>query len=93
MHPVFIAVAIALYAVPAFGAATPVIQDVQKYKGQVKANSYIVKLKDNVNKEFVHSWVSSMLGSESSVTHDYDSSFFHGFAGMYMRLKKKRLPS
>jgi cerevisin len=82
MRSFFTVIALALYAVPGFGAATPALQDIQKYRGAVKANSYIVKLKDDASKSSVDSWVSSILGSDSSVTHDYDTSFFHGFAGM-----------
>jgi cerevisin len=63
-------------------AATAYLLDVQKVEGDVIPNSYIVKLKDGVSRPSVYSWLGSVLGPDSSITHsDWHSDFFNGFAG------------
>jgi cerevisin len=85
MRGVFAILSLALYAGPALSAATAHLLDVQKVDGDVKPNGYIVKLKDGTSQDSVHSWLDSVLGPESSVTHsDWHPDVFNGFAGKSM---------
>lgn len=72
-----VAAALALYAV----AAPSKLHSVQKYAGRVKANSYVVTLKDDVNKAEL---LASQAEIASSVTHaEWDARLLNGFAGVF----------
>ena len=60
-------------------AASSVV--VHKYDGDVNKGSYIVKVRDGAQKSGVMSRITSLLGGNTKVTHDWDSQFFNGFAG------------
>jgi len=73
-------VALALLVAPVFGAPTRI--QIQKASGAKEEGSYIVKLKDGVNKKLTLAWLQSHLGVNSTVTYDYESSvslhpYFH----------------
>jgi len=74
-------VVIAALALAASAAPNKLVP-VKKYAGQVKANSYIVKLKAGAQK-------AALIGGEQanlrgSITHaDWDPEFFNGFAGVF----------
>ena len=83
LFTVFSAV-LALLSAPVLGAPPVQLKVVEKYAGATKPNSYIVTLKKGVAKEAHVGWLQSFHGSSSNITHsDWDSDFFHGFAGMY----------
>ena len=74
---------LALLSAPVLGAPPVQLTVVEKYAGATKPNSYIVTLKKGVAKEAHVGWLQSFHGSSSNITHsDWDSEFFHGFAGM-----------
>ncbi|KDQ21395.1 hypothetical protein BOTBODRAFT_50040 [Botryobasidium botryosum FD-172 SS1] len=66
-------------ALPAFGA--PTLTPIQKASGPVKADSYIIKLKEGSDRSSHLVKLGQILGtSESHVEYEYDS-VFHGYAG------------
>jgi hypothetical protein len=71
MHSSFIA--LALLVAPVFGAPATRIQ-VQKAPGAKEEGSYIVKLKEGVNKKLTLAWLQNHLGANSTVTYDYESN-------------------
>ncbi|KAI0639444.1 serine protease [Trametes polyzona] len=77
-----VAAAIALLAAPVFGAPTTSLRTVEKFAGEVKPQSYIVKLKDGVAKEAHLEWLAAHHGNSSTVTHpEWEGSVLNGFAG------------
>jgi len=84
MRGLFAVLSLALYAGPAFSAATGALLDVVRVDGDKKPNSYIVKLKDGVSKDSVFDWFSSIMGSDSDITHsEGHPDLFNGFAGTF----------
>lgn len=67
---------LAIIAAPAF-AAPSALKTVAKYNGDVKPNSYIIKLKDGA----VSTSSTSGISSGSQITHQY--TIFNGFAGTF----------
>lgn len=53
----------------------------EEYKGQVKTNSYIIKLKSNVTKEDCLDWLTPYLESNALTHTGWEREVFHGFAG------------
>ncbi|CAE6535239.1 unnamed protein product [Rhizoctonia solani] len=66
----------ATYALIAIAAPSHV--PISKYAGPVKANSYIIKLKDDTSK---HSHIAHLLSTapELTITYQYEN-VFHGYA-------------
>jgi len=48
-------------------------------------NSYIVKIKDDVDKKDTLHWVKEHLDRDSKIVHDYEPAFFNAFAGFFSR--------
>ncbi|KAI0361573.1 serine protease [Trametes cingulata] len=79
-----VAAALALLAAPIFGAPTASLHTVEKFAGQTKPHSYIVKLKDGVAKESHLEWLAANHGDSSTITHpEWESKVLHGFAGTF----------
>ncbi|KAG8938447.1 hypothetical protein FRC03_007246, partial [Tulasnella sp. 419] len=74
-------ISLALLIAPVFGA--PANLQVIKTTGAKDEGSYIVKLKDSVNKKLTLAWLKSHLGPDSFVTHDYEGSYFNAFSGRF----------
>lgn len=75
----FTALASVLPAV--FAAPATLVHDIQTFKGPKKSGSFIIKLKDDVDKTSHLEWLANHP-SASTVTHgEWNSSFFNGFAG------------
>ncbi|KAG8954820.1 subtilisin-like serine protease [Tulasnella sp. 419] len=72
---------LALLIAPVFGVPTKI--QVQKVNGDKLEDSYIVKLKDGVNKKLTLAWLKSHLDAGSSITYDYESNVLNGFAGKF----------
>ncbi|KAG8937172.1 subtilisin-like serine protease [Tulasnella sp. 418] len=81
MHSFRVIAALALLIAPTFAVPTKI--QVEKVTGAKEQDSYIVKLKDGVNKKLTLAWLQGHLGSNSSVTFDYESNFINGFAGKF----------
>ncbi|CDO71600.1 hypothetical protein BN946_scf184911.g70 [Trametes cinnabarina] len=78
-----IAAALALLAAPIFAAPTASLHTVEKYAGDKKPQSYIVKLKDGVDKSVHLDWLTAHHGHGATVTHpEWESNVLHGFAGI-----------
>ncbi|KAG8709059.1 subtilisin-like serine protease [Ceratobasidium sp. 395] len=77
MHA-FISVAALAAIIPALAAPTGNIP-INKFAGQVKANSYIIKLKDGVSKDAHLSTLISKFTAGSSLQYKY-GDVFHGYA-------------
>ena len=74
------------FVLPAvFAAPTSFVHDVQTYNGPKKTGSYIVKLKDGVDKAAHLDWL-ARRASDSEVTHDWNSEFLNAFAGEWINL-------
>ncbi|QRV89193.1 cuticle-degrading protease [Ceratobasidium sp. AG-Ba] len=74
----FISIAALAALIPALAAPTGNVP-ITKFPGQVKANSYIIKLKDGVNKDsHLNSIISSFVAG-SSLQYKY-GDVFHGYA-------------
>ena len=69
----FSLVALALLIAPVFGAPATRVQ-IERVSGAKLENSYIVKLKEGVNKKITLAWLQSHLGVNSTVTYDYEAS-------------------
>lgn len=85
MRAAFFTCAALAVILPALGVPTNV--PITKHAGSVKADSYIVKLKDGVSKESHLSAISSGFVAGSGVEYTYDN-VFHGYA---INLKGKDL--
>jgi len=48
-------------------------------------NSYIVKIKDDVDKKDTLHWVKEHLDRDSKIVHDYEPAFFNAFSGFFSR--------
>ncbi|KAG8714144.1 subtilisin-like serine protease [Ceratobasidium sp. 395] len=77
MHA-FISVAALAAIIPALAAPTGNVP-INKFAGQVKANSYIIKLKDGVTKDAHLSALISKFTAGSSLQYKY-GDVFHGYA-------------
>ncbi|KAG8786725.1 subtilisin-like serine protease [Ceratobasidium sp. 428] len=77
MHA-FISVAVLAAIIPALSAPTSNVP-INKFAGQVKANSYIIKLKDGVSKDAHLSALISKFTAGSSLQYKY-GDVFHGYA-------------
>ena len=64
-------------------AAVP-IPHVQMYKhnGPVNQGSYIVKVRDGVDKTGVLNLIESLTGGDAKVTHDWSPDYYNAFAGL-----------
>ncbi|KAI0669858.1 serine protease [Trametes maxima] len=77
-----VSAALALLAAPIFAAPTASLHTVQKFAGDKKPHSYIVKLREGVAKEATIDWLAANHGSSANVTHpEWEASILHGFAG------------
>lgn len=66
-----------------FAAVTKRSVEVHKYDGPVNEGSYIVKVRDGADKAGVLSLVESLTSGDAGVlTHEWNSKFFNGFAGL-----------
>lgn len=80
------ATALALLSSSAFAAPTE-LKTIQRYQGEVQANSYIVKLKDSASKNSHLGWLEPQLASDDAITHgNWSTQFFNGYAGKYTLL-------
>ena len=62
--------------------AVPIPQvQMYKYDGPVNHGSYIVKVRDGVDKTGVLSLIESLTGADDKVTHDWNPNFYNAFAG------------
>ena len=52
-----------------------------KFDGPVNQGSYIVKVRDGVDKTGVLSLIGSLTGGDTKVTHNWNPEFFNAFAG------------
>ncbi|KAG8714145.1 subtilisin-like serine protease [Ceratobasidium sp. 395] len=77
MHA-FISIAALAAIIPALAAPTGNVP-INKFAGQVKANSYIIKLKDGVSKDAHLSALISKFTTGSSLQYKY-GDVFHGYA-------------
>ena len=66
---------------PSLAAAAASSAEVHRYGGEVNKGSYIVKLRDGAQKTAVMSRIGSFLDGNTKITHDWNPSFFNGFAG------------
>ena len=81
MHslPIFLGL---LASVTSSLAAVPIPQvPMHKFDGPVNQGSYIVKVRDGVDKTGVLSLIGSLTGGDTKVTHNWNSEFFNAFAG------------
>ncbi|QRV74428.1 cuticle-degrading protease [Ceratobasidium sp. AG-Ba] len=74
----FVSVAALAALIPALAAPTGNVP-ITKFPGQVKANSYIIKLKDGVNKDSHLNSIISNFVAGSSLQYKY-GDVFHGYA-------------
>lgn len=81
MHSLFLLLGLLVSVTPSF-AAVPIPQvQMYKYDGPVNKGSYIVKVRDGVDKTGVLSLIGSLTGETPKVTHDWNSDFYNAFAG------------
>ncbi|OSD03397.1 serine protease [Trametes coccinea BRFM310] len=79
-----VAAALALLAAPVFAAPTAALHTIERYAGETKPQSYIVKLKDGVEKSAHLDWLAAHHGDGATVTHpEWESDVLHGFAGTF----------
>ncbi|KAF8597654.1 putative subtilisin-like serine protease [Ceratobasidium sp. AG-I] len=78
MHA-FISIAALAAILPALAAPTSGNVPITKFPGSVKANSYIIKLKDGVSKDAHLSQIISSFTAGSSLQYKY-GDVFHGYA-------------
>lgn len=63
-------------------AAVPIPQvQMYKYDGPVNQGSYIVKVRDGVDKAGVMTLIGSLTGGSAKVTHNWNAGFYNAFAG------------
>ena len=80
----FVASTIALLATPILSAPVHSLVQVEKFRGQTRAGSFIVKLKSNFTKEDCLEWLTPQLGTASTLTHTgWEKNVLNGFAGMF----------
>ena len=61
------------------------LKTVQKYPGNVKPDSYIVKLKAGVSKDAHLTWLAANHDDSGTVTHaEWSTDILHGFAGEWL---------
>ena len=78
----FAVVSAALALFTAVSAAPAQLKTVQKYAGETKPSSYIVKLKEGVSKDAHLAWLAENHGASATVTHpEWQEDFLNGFAG------------
>ncbi|KAI0357075.1 serine proteinase [Trametes cingulata] len=65
------------------GATPQKLVDIHIVEGRKRENSYIVHLKDNVDKSRYLRELNGQLGANSSVEFDYPSGFANAFAGTF----------
>ncbi|KAJ3488940.1 hypothetical protein NLI96_g2489 [Meripilus lineatus] len=73
----------ALLASPILGAPTTALVGIEKYEGQVKEGSYVVKLKNNVSKSSHLKWLGKQLGSDRVTHTEWQKNLLNGFAGTF----------
>ncbi|KAL0951221.1 hypothetical protein HGRIS_007942 [Hohenbuehelia grisea] len=82
----FFSTVFASLAVLATVLASPTpLKTVERYQGSVNTGSFIVTLKDGVDKSTV------LKGLGLNATHEWDNSFLHGFAGKFSEQALNRL--
>ena len=82
MHKLSLALTLLASVTSSLAAAAASSAEVHKYDGEVNKGSYIVKVRDGAQKSGVMNRIGSFLGGNARVTHDWDSKFFNGFAGL-----------
>ena len=87
MYKLFLVFGLLASVNPSLAAATASSAEVHKYAGEVNKGSYIVKVRDGAQKSGVLDRIGSFLGGNAKVTHDWDPSFFNGFAGSSFRAR------
>ncbi|KAI0776909.1 hypothetical protein BD413DRAFT_490999 [Trametes elegans] len=68
---------------PSSTYASEQLIEVQRVDGLKKEGSYIVRLKDGVDKAQHLRWLSTRLGAASTITHDYPAAFANAYAGTF----------
>lgn len=86
-----VAATFALLATPILSAPATAVVEVEKYKGQVKEGSYIVKLKNSVSKTDHLTWLSKHLDSDTVTHKEWEKKVLNGFAGRHCCLSVSRL--
>ncbi|EJF66736.1 serine protease [Dichomitus squalens LYAD-421 SS1] len=80
----FAVVSATLALFTAASAAPTQLKTIEKYAGEVKPSSYIVKLKDGVSKDAHLAWLAENHGASATVTHpEWQEGFLNGFAGTF----------
>ncbi|CAE6469115.1 unnamed protein product, partial [Rhizoctonia solani] len=74
MRTIFVSAATLAVILPSFAAPTPNVP-ISKFAGQVKTNSYIIKLKDGVSKDAHISQLIAALTAEGKVQYKYGDVF------------------
>lgn len=87
----FIATTFALLATPVLSAPLTSLVQIEKFDGEVKQGSYIVKLKNNVSKADCLNWLTPHLGSDSLTHTDWQKGVLNGFAGRSSRVDSEYL--
>lgn len=64
-----------------FAAVTVSPAPVYRYDGPVNEGCYFVKVRDDANKTAVLDLLNNLTGGATGLTHQWDPSFFNGFAG------------
>jgi hypothetical protein len=87
MHKLSLVLVLGLLAsvAPSLAAVAASSVEVHQYDGDLNRGSYIVKVRDGAQKSGVMNRITSLLGGDTKVTHDWDPQFFNGFAGSPFR--------
>lgn len=70
--------------IPSLAAPTPTAP-LHTYDGPVKQGSYIVKVRDGVDKTGLLGILGSLIGA-NTVSHQWNTDFYNAFAGLSIRL-------
>jgi hypothetical protein len=84
MHSLSLFLGLLTSATLSYAAVTIPSVKTYTYDGPVNPGSHIVKVRDDVPKDGVLSLVTSLAGGNTQVTHNWDSAFFNGFAGLLL---------
>ncbi|KAI0801218.1 serine protease [Fomes fomentarius] len=79
-----VSTALALLIAPVLGAPSAQLKTVEKFAGQTKPNSYIVKLKSGASKDSAIASLQTEHGESAQITHsEWQGDVLHGFAGTF----------
>lgn len=79
-----VSTALALLIAPVLGAPSAQLKTVEKFAGQTKPNSYIIKLKSGASKDSAIASLQAEHGESTRITHsEWQGDVLHGFAGAY----------